>query len=643
MPEKGAVDPYKSTEMIMILQKSISSLKMRPVTRGLCIFLIIPVMVIGLLWSNQASSTDLYLAGDRITLHAREVPLTAILRKLANKGIVVQVDPGINPKITVSLENQDLRQGLDSILHSYSYALIWKSREDTIDGRSTLEELQIFKPGNKEKMRYLPPTNGFEITMDSNGDTFVRGEILVHISSAAGRTRLKQLLKQVHGTVIEQNANLGIYKIQVPDKTDIPSLAAQINRITQIEAEPNFVYASPPPYQLSNRADTETQPEAQPDNLIGDMPVAILDSGLIPDLGVDPFVLTSLDSLDPEAQISDSMGHGTQMAMIATGMVTPDGASKQSTDDFVPIIPVKIFDEQGLTSNFTLMQSLDFAMQNNARVISLSWGTETHSDFLEQTMDQAYSAGAIILAAGGRALLDDSSTKNYADYYEGGGRPKSRTTCSHSTIAIAGKNRPADLKQTRLNQWLHGDKIDYVDASGPVTRNGHIHQRRIAYVRGGYWVMIDDVQGKKKGTDEVDMYFQFAPGSVKLDNLTARTDFREGANLMVKVMEIPGLTAQQEEGWIAVEYKVVKPRPRVRFSIKEIPVRLTSLLYPYEGDVPDIVLERLTLPEDVQKKGVFGLRIRINGREDLIFFAPGQCEFSYQGTKLSGPVAYIQG
>ena len=284
------------------------------------------------------------------------------------------------------------------------------------------------------------------------------------------------------------------------------------------------------------------------------------------------------------------------------------------------------------SSGFSVMRD---GWNDKSQYLLMKWkygGWHSHFDDL-----------SIILAAGGRALLDDSSTKNYADYYEGGGRPKSRTTCSHSTIAIAGKNRPADLKQTRLNQWLHGDKIDYVDASGPVTRNGHIHQRRIAYVRGGYWVMIDDVQGKKKGTDEVDMYFQFAPGSVKLDNLTARTDFREGANLMVKVMEIPGLTAQQEEGWIAVEYKVVKPRPRVRFSIKEIPVRLTSLLYPYEGDVPDIVLERLTLPEDVQKKGVFGLRFRINGREDLIFFAPGQCEFSYQGTKLSGPVAYIQG
>ena len=246
---------------------------------------------------------------------------------------------------------------------------------------------------------------------------------------------------------------------------------------------------------------------------------------------------------------------------------------------------------------------------------------------------------SIILASGGRILLDDSSTIDY----HGGGRPKSRVTISHSTIAIEGNDRPSDLRETRLNQWLHGTDIDYVDASGPVTRHGHTHRRRIAYVRGKYWVMIDDVSGEEEGTERVDMYFQFAPGEVKLDGLIARTDFREGANLMVKVMEIPGLTAHQEKGWIAVEYKVVKPRPRVRFSVKSLPVTLVTLLYPYEGGAPNINIERLTLSEDCQKKGVFGLRIRINDRQDLIFFAAEGCEFSYRGTKLVGPVACYLG
>jgi len=242
---------------------------------------------------------------------------------------------------------------------------------------------------------------------------------------------------------------------------------------------------------------------------------------------------------------------------------------------------------------------------------------------------------SIVLASGGQILLDDSSTIDY----HGGGRPKSRATCSHSTIAIEGRDRPSELGQTKLNQWLHDTDIDYVGASGPASRDGRMHRRRIAYVRGKYWVMIDDVWGKEKETERVDMYFQFAPGEVRIDGLTARTDFKNGANLIVKVMEVPGLTAHEEEGWIAVKYKVVKPRPRVRFSVKRLPVTIVSLLYPYEGKAPDIGMERLRLSKNVEKKGVLGLRIRINGEEQLIFFAPEGCEFSYRGFKLWGPVA----
>ncbi|MBW2328948.1 MAG: hypothetical protein JRF04_04930 [Deltaproteobacteria bacterium] len=99
--------------------------------------------------------------------------------------------------------------------------------------------------------------------------------------------------------------------------------------------------------------------------------MAVLDSGLTPGLGIEPFVVASLDSLDPDAPISDSMGHGTQMALIATGMITPDSSAEKNADHFVPIIPVNIFDDQGLTTTFTLMQSIDFALHNNARVLSV--------------------------------------------------------------------------------------------------------------------------------------------------------------------------------------------------------------------------------------------------------------------------------
>jgi len=43
----------------------------------------------------------------------------------------------------------------------------------------------------------------------------------------------------------------------------------------------------------------------------------------------------------------------------------------------------------------------------------------------------------------------------------------------------------------------------------------------------------------------------------------------------------------------------------------------------FEGSAPDISMERLTLSEDSERKGVFGLRIRISGREQFMFFTLG--------------------
>jgi hypothetical protein len=128
--------------------------------------------------------------------------------------------------------------------------------------------------------------------------------------------------------------------------------------------------------------------------------VAVLDTGLSPHSGVEDFVLASLDALDPDESISDSLGHGTQMALIATGMVKPSGVTS-GTHTQSPIIPIRVFDDNGFTSNFTIMSSIDFALKHGARVMSLSWGSETRSDFLETALNDARSKGLIVVASAG--------------------------------------------------------------------------------------------------------------------------------------------------------------------------------------------------------------------------------------------------
>jgi hypothetical protein len=116
--------------------------------------------------------------------------------------------------------------------------------------------------------------------------------------------------------------------------------------------------------------------------------------------GLERLILATLDTLQPGNPISDTQGHGTQMALIASGVVKPFGAVDDSAHH-TPLIPIRAFDDNGFTSGFQLMQGIEFAIRNGARVLSLSWGAETRSRFLESALTEAASRGLIIVASAG--------------------------------------------------------------------------------------------------------------------------------------------------------------------------------------------------------------------------------------------------
>lgn len=93
-----------------------------------------------------------------------------------------------------------------------------------------------------------------------------------------------------------------------------------------------------------------------------------------------------------------------------------------------------------------------------------------------------------------------------------------------------------------------------------------------------------------------------------------------------------------------MDYKVVKPRPRVRFSVKRIPVRLASLLYPYEGKAPDLAMERLTLSENLEKKDVIGLRIEQTAKRNSSSLRRRGASSLMRApvSTVRGPVAFVQ-
>ncbi|MDP2645391.1 MAG: S8/S53 family peptidase [Desulfobacterales bacterium] len=206
---------------------------------------------------------------------------------------------------------------------------------------------------------------------------------------------------------------MGIFKLRFPEKTDTLSILEQIARIPLIsKAEPNYIYPISLPYIYSEMS-ANSEPFITPGS-INAVPIAILDTGLALDAGLQDLILATLDVLNPNDQISDSLGHGTQMALIASGAVKPLGVSGDSKS-YRPVIAIRAFDDSGLISSYDLMKSVDFAIHSGARVMSLSWGSEIRSGFVEKTLDYAKSKKLIIVASAGN---EPTGKKMYPAAYE---------------------------------------------------------------------------------------------------------------------------------------------------------------------------------------------------------------------------------
>ena len=117
-----------------------------------------------------------------------------------------------------------------------------------------------------------------------------------------------------------------------------------------------------------------------------------MDSGLHSDYENSPFVQAAYDAVSPGAEVSDELGHGTQMALIAAGAVNPLGAGS-STPAGSPVVAIRAFDDNGFTSTYTLMRGIDYAIEKGSRVLSLSWGSETSSALLASAVRYATAKG----------------------------------------------------------------------------------------------------------------------------------------------------------------------------------------------------------------------------------------------------------
>jgi len=129
--------------------------------------------------------------------------------------------------------------------------------------------------------------------------------------------------------------------------------------------------------------------------------VAVLDTGVDeahPDL--EPNVLPGFDYVNDDPDAWDDSSHGTHVA----GVIAALGDNGEGTAGMAwrsKILPVKVLDSKGLGPDAAVSKGIIYAVENKAKVINLSSGTQYQSRLLDEAVRYAERRGVLVVAAAG--------------------------------------------------------------------------------------------------------------------------------------------------------------------------------------------------------------------------------------------------
>ncbi len=356
-------------------------------------------LLLALCASTAARGVELLLDGDRATLHAKGETLRDVLTAFARAGVSVQADPLADKPVTATYANADLSSVFRDLLAPYGYAAVWQVIRGPLGDLPRLATLQVYLPDAPRNLKDLVDSGALRVTRGpAGGPEFVADEMLLAVKKGTTLADFRRYLSQIGATVVGSVPELGAYLIRFQPNTNIPAMLDQLRQNAMVDsAEPNYVARIP----NTGRPPTLAETPREVNFPTGAARVAVLDSGLMPSAGLGNGIVGAYDALTPDRAITDPDGHGTQMALIASGAIRPDGAAQIGEVNGAPIIAVRAFDDAGQTSNFALMRAITYAIEQGARVINLSWGTETPSEFLSDAVRFAQSKGLVVVAAAG--------------------------------------------------------------------------------------------------------------------------------------------------------------------------------------------------------------------------------------------------
>ena len=262
---------------------------------------------------------------------------------------------------------------------------------------------------------------------------------IVKVFKTAEKRKEQKFIRDFRGNEIEVPQLFNIYKMKVPEETDIEQAIEDFEKDPNVDyAEPNYLvytmdtYPDDPYYTGGNQwyIDEVNAPAAWDSTTCDSTQIiGIIDTGVdwthpdldskiwtnyseIPANGIDDdgngYIddVRGWDYVNDDNDPNDDNSHGTHVAGIAAAE-TDNGVGIAGISWNAKIMPVKMLQSSGAGSSSDLASAIDYAANNGAEVINMSLGSYGESMTVKTALENAYAYAVLVAAAGNNGYKVD--------------------------------------------------------------------------------------------------------------------------------------------------------------------------------------------------------------------------------------------
>lgn len=278
----------------------------------------------------------------------------------------------------------------------------------------------------------------------------------------------------------------------------------------------------------------------------------------------------------------------------------------------------------------------------------LGAGNHGHLDLLSFEM-AAY--GQPLVVDPGRFTYDESGEINWRVLFRG--------TRYHNTVLVDGKDqiryeshkhkykitgRQPDYK---LNAFISRPGFDYLHGMAKSHEYPAIHERKILFVNGEYWLICDIL--RSNDVHRYDQLFHLSAAAHNKVSLSSDTQsFIVNAPNLVMIQPMFGpATASLECGYVSPVYGVKQGAPIIRFNQQGSDSCFYTVLYPFKKKQPYISVLTGQVSENGTESNAFDaacLNIKVESEwgvtQDTIFIAHKPGAYRIKDFSLKSPLSY---